>query len=243
MMNLAVVDDSREDREQLCAMLEHYCTTRGIQAELTCFSSGDELLASFVPGHFQCMLLDIYMEGTDGMETAREVYRRDPACRLIFSTVSISHAVSSYEVRAAWYLTKPYSIRRLADAMDAACRDLLHYGKSLFLHVSGQAMQVRLGDIYFIDCTDRQARLHLRERTLEVDEPVSELVARLSADPRFMICNRSTMVNLDQIELAEEHDFRMKNGVCVPLRQRGRAALKKAFLAWTLQELRREVRI
>ncbi len=242
-MHIAVVDDCQEDRDQLCAMLEHYCMTRGLPLELTCYTSGDEALADFAPGRFACMFLDIYMEGSDGMETARQICQLDAECRLIFSTVSISHAVTSYEVRAAWYLVKPYSARRLADAMDSACRELLHHGRALTLHIRGAEVQIRLGDIFFVDCTDRQARLHLRERTLEADESVSELMDCLSSDPRFLVCNRNTVVNLDQIEQAEEHDFRLKNGICVPLRQRGRAALKKAFLTWSLQELRREVRI
>lgn len=242
-MRIAIAEDSREDREHLYAMLEQYCAARNVTAEIVCFDSGDALLEVFEPARFQCVFLDIFMEGTDGMDTAREIYRRDPACRLIFATVSISHAVSSYEVRAAWYLTKPFSAKRLADAMDAACLSLLHNSRTLSVHVSGNPLNIRFGDIFFTDCEHRQARLHLRERVLLVDETVGELLARLTADDRFLVCNRNTLVNMEHIELVEEHDFRLKNGSFVPLRQRGRAALKKEFLAWSLRDLRLEERV
>ncbi len=237
-MNIAIVEDKIEDRLHLQALIEQYCAGKAISAQITCFSSGDSLMEQFQPGMFQCIFLDIYMDGTDGMDTARQIYRMDPDCRLIFSTVSLTHAVTSYEVHAAWYLTKPISTARLADAMDTVCADLQRDNRHILLHVRGTLCQVRFSEIYYIDCMNRQARLHLQDRTLPVDEAVSHLTQTLSSDPRFLVCNRNTVVNMDHIQQVSDGDFRLKNGHFVPLRQRGRAALKKEFLTWSLRELR-----
>ncbi len=237
-MKIAIVEDHPEEQRHLHAMLEQYCATRNVQAEIQCFASGDALLEIFTPGSFQCVFLDIYMDGTDGMETARQIYRQDSACRLIFATVSIEHAVTSYEVRAAWYLTKPFSAARLAEAMDAACLHLMHSSRVVTLHMRGTEFHIRFGDIYFIDCHNRQARVHLRERTLEVSETINELLARIASDERFLVCNRNTAVNMEHIELVTESDFQMQNGIHVPIRQRGSSAIKKHYLAWSLRDLR-----
>ncbi len=242
-MKIAIVDDRQDEREHLRTMLEYYCATHSVTADITCFTSGEELLESFKPEQFQCMFLDIYMDGIDGMETARKVYKLDPACRLIFCTTSISHAVSSYEVRAAWYLTKPFSAQRLADAMDAACKDVIRNSRSLTVHISGAELSIRFSNIHFVDCENRQARIHLRKRVLDIDEQVNDILNLLSSDERFLACNRNTAINMDQVDIMEEHDFRMKNGSCVPIRQRGRAALKKTYMEWSLRELRLEERV
>ena len=239
-MRIAIVEDKREDREELCVLLEQYCSARGVDAEYTCFPSGDALLAAFEPGTYHCVFLDIYMNGRDGMETARELRRQDDACRLIFYTISLAHAVESYEVRASWYLTKPLSERRLADAMDVVCAAQLYAEHAVHVPIKGVDTKVRMSDILYMDYADRKTRLHLADRTLTVDETAGELMSLLDADERFLICNRSVIVNLDQVERAEEHDFLMKNGDAVPLRLRGRAVLKKVFLEWSLRELRRE---
>lgn len=239
-MRIAVVEDSLQDQAELCALLEQYYETKGLNVQTICFSSGDEMKKAFSPGVFQCVFLDIYMSGTNGMDLAREIYRMDPACRLIFCTVSISHAVESYHVHAAWYLTKPVTPDALSDAMDAALLEYFRNHRSLCVHVHGAELKILFEHILFLDCSHRKALLHLREQILEVDEPVGDLLAKLSEDPRFLSCNRNTLVNMDQIEAAEAQDFRLKNGVRVPLRQRGRAGLKKAFLVWSLRELRRE---
>jgi len=240
IVQIAVIEDIQADQEHLVSLVERYCASRNVTAGITCFSSGDAFLKAFRPGRFQCVFVDIYMEGTDGMETARIICREDPACRIIFSTVSISHAVASYEVRAAWYLTKPIGARRLADAMDTVCLDLLHRSRALKIHVHGTPLRLPLGDIFYLDSLDRQARIHLQDRTLEADEPVGALMDTLLQDERFLSCNRNTVVNLDHVTQAKDHDFLLENGVAVPLRQRGRAALRKAYLAWSLRELRRE---
>ena len=174
------------------------------------------------------------------METARELRRQDNTCRLIFYTISLEHAVESYEVRASWYLTKPLSARRLADAMDVVCAAQLYAEHAVHVHIKGVDTKVRMSDILYMDYADRKTRLHLADRTLTVDETAGELMNLLDADERFLICNRSVIVNLDQVERAEEHDFLMKNGDAVPLRLRGRAVLKNVFLEWSLRELRRE---
>ncbi len=237
-MRIAVVEDQQEDCEELCTLLEQYGALRNLTLEISCYSSGEELLREYSPGMYQCIFLDIYMEGRDGMEIAKEVYRFDPSCRLIFATVSLTHAVSSYEVRAVWYLTKPYNANRLADAMEIVCQGLQSEARTLTIHLQGAALTIGYKDIYYIDCADRQARIHLRNKTLEVDEPIGQLKDSLKNDGRFLVCNRNTIVNMDQVELVESSDFRLKNGACVPLRQRGRALLKKSYLLWSLQELR-----
>ncbi len=239
-MRIAIVEDRQEEKEKLCAMLEQYLSLHNASADITWYPSAEAMLTDFAPEKYQCMFLDIYMEGIDGMEAARTICKADPACRLIFCTDSIVHAVTSYEVRAAWYLIKPLSYKLLTDAMDTVCADLLKESRSLTVHVKGHEIKVRLRDIYYVDCSDRKAGVHLEARSLEVDEPVGDILAQLEQDERFLSCNKNTMLNMDHVEQVQEHDLRMKNGACVPLRQRGRAALKKAFLIWSLRELRRE---
>lgn len=242
-MQIAIVEDKHEEKEKLCAMLEQYMALHNASAEITWYPSAEEMLAAFEPGKFRCMFLDIYMEGIDGMEAARMICKQDPACRLIFCTDSIAHAVTSYEVRAAWYLIKPLSYKLLTDAMDTVCMDVLKESRALTIHVKGHDIKVRLRDIFFVDCNDRKAHIHLQARTLEVDEPVGYVLGQLEQDERFLCCNKNTVLNMDHVELVEDHDFRMKNGECVPFRQRGRAALKKEFLSWSLRDLRKEERL
>ena len=239
-MLLAITDDSSQDREELIALLERYFKQRRSTVEYACFSSAEELLDGFVPGKYQIVFQDIYLSGLDGMEAARRIHQLDPACRLIFFTISHTHAVESYTVQAAYYLTKPLDYAHLEAAMDAVCAGLLRDSRFLTVHCSGLPLDLLLRNLLFVDCQAERTRLHLSDRVVIVDDRASNVLSALSEDGRFLACNRNTAVNMDWIEKVLEDDFLLKNGERVPIRQRGRKAVKLAFLQYTLQSLQKE---
>ena len=240
-MNIAIVDDQQADRKELSQLLDGYLKRRQLQARLTEFSSAQSFLQQFAPGAFQVIFLDIYMPGMNGMDAARRIFEEDPACRLIFCSTSHTHAVESYTVQAAYYLTKPLDSLRMEQAMDVACAALLRDSRSLRVRCAGVEAEVLLRDILFADCSLERARLHLRDRVLAVDGRTTDVFARLTQDERFLNCNRNTAVNMDWVERVLEDDFLLRGGQTVPIRHRGRGALKKAYLQYVLHSLKEEV--
>lgn len=239
-MRIAIVDDRAADRAELRAYLDRYCAESGLFAEYSFFPSAEALLDAFAPGSFDLLFLDIYMDKLTGMEAARIVSRADPLCRMIFFTTSHTHAVESYEVRAAFYLTKPLDYERLCLAMDTACVELRRDSRSLTLHCAGLPFPALFRDILFVDCAAERARVHLTERVVTIDERVSEVFPALLQDDRFLNCNRNVAVNMDHILSVQERDFLLRNQESVPIRQRSRGAVKKAFLEYSLRALRKE---
>lgn len=239
-MRIAIVDDQAADRSELTALLERYCAQRKLQAQWDCFSSGEALLEAFAPGRYSLVFLDIYMGALTGMETARRLTAMDELCRVVFVTVSHSHAVESYEVRAAYYLTKPLEYHRFSQAMDAACGELLRQSRCLPVHSAGVALEIPLQELLYVDCSAERTRLHLAERLLLIDERFSAVSAQLAEVGCFLNCNRNVAVNMEWIAQVQDGNFLLRSGEAVPIRQRGRSAVKKEFLSYSLRELRRE---
>ncbi|MEG1774384.1 MAG: LytTR family DNA-binding domain-containing protein [Oscillospiraceae bacterium] len=242
-MKIAIVDDRLEDQAELAALLERYGAQNRLSMDYRIFSSAEELLCDFRPEMFQIVFLDIYMNGMDGMQAARQLSQADPRCRMIFSTTSHTHAVESYEVRAAYYLTKPLDYTRLCTAMTAACAELLRDSRCMALHCAGLPCEILLRDILFVDCAAERTRLHLMQRLVTVDERVSEVFALLSEDTRFLNCNRNVTVNMDHIVKTQENNFLLESGENVPIRQRDCGAVKREFLRYSLRALRKEVMV
>jgi len=236
-MRIAIVDDRAEDRKELCALLDRYCSQRRLAAKYDCFSSAEALLRASV--RYPIVFLDIYMGGMTGMEAARRLREADPDCRLIFFTTSLAHAVESYTVHASYYLTKPVEYERLCQGMDEACRGLARDARQVVVRSGGVAVRVLLSHILYLDCCSEHPLLHLEDRVLKLEDRAAEVLRELTEDERFLCCNRNTAVNLDWVDRALESDFLLKNGQTVPIRQRGRAAVKKSFLQYSLRELQR----
>lgn len=67
-LNLAICDDLPEEREKLLALLEQ----APIATNCTQFGSSEELLEAFLPGKFDLLLMDIYMDGMTGVEAVQK---------------------------------------------------------------------------------------------------------------------------------------------------------------------------
>lgn len=96
---------------------------------------------------------------------------------------------------------------------------------------------MNLSDILFADVAEGRTRLHLREMIVKLDDRASDIFPILSGDERFISCNRNITVNMDHIERVADDFFIMNNGEYAPIKQRGRAGIKKAFLSYTLRSL------
>ena len=66
-MQIAIVDDSAEDRAELSACLENYMKRHQLDYTLTEFEDGENFLKAAAQVNFQLVFMDIYMENMDGM--------------------------------------------------------------------------------------------------------------------------------------------------------------------------------
>lgn len=238
-MRIAIVDDSRQDRNELTKLLSQQLEFHCIHGEILEYDSGLNFLKEFTPGRFQVLFLDIYLISENGMDVARTVRNADPDCRLVFFTSSYDHAVASYEVRASYYLTKPLDPSRLQDALTVCLSGISKDSRYLDVSVKGGLLRLAMKEIFYVDCERRIVRIHTKDKLLEVSDSLSHILGALSTDERFLNCNRGLLVNMDHIHQTKEGEFVLYNGERIPLRVRGRGELKKAYLAYSLKGLRR----
>lgn len=245
--HIAVVDDTAADRNVLKDMLGRYFESRGYHNEkelcicIEEFCSGEEFLEIFQPGRYDIIFFDIYMKELTGMDTAKEVYRRDRQCRLIFFTTSLDYAVEGYSVHAAWYLVKPLRYEKLSLALDSFIKTSSRDSAFMLLTFKGGFKKpVLFRDIIYVDCVKRTGRIHTEKGTTEVVDKFTELVGKIEQDERFLCCNRGIYVNMDWIRELKTQDLLLKNGERLPMRIRGRGEIKQRYLDYTLQDLREE---
>ena len=95
-MNLAIVEDELEALNTLKAMIEKNKNENNLPFDLAIdsFSSGEEFLENFKDYHV--IFLDIQMGGISGMDTAREIRKRDGNVLIVFVTNMSQYAIESY---------------------------------------------------------------------------------------------------------------------------------------------------
>lgn len=78
-----------------------------------CFPAQNSFFKKYSPGVYDLVIMDIYMDTMTGMDAARKLREADDPAALIFITSSDSYAVESYDVRASYYLLKPFDPEKL----------------------------------------------------------------------------------------------------------------------------------
>lgn len=123
-MKIAVVDDIHRDRLCLTNYLESYFHNKNINFEILPYNNGEDFLNDFEAGKFQLVFLDIFMDGINGMDVARNIYQKDRDVSIIFQSNSEEYGAASYSVHALYYLVKPYTEENFRCAMELFDRRL-----------------------------------------------------------------------------------------------------------------------
>lgn len=113
---VCIIDDDEAIRESLRLLLY----AEGLRSCV--YESADAFLAEEKPPVFDCMLLDIRMPGTDGIELFRILNRKHLPYPVIFITGhgDIPLAVSAIKLGAYDFLTKPFREGELLEKVRAA---------------------------------------------------------------------------------------------------------------------------
>ena len=115
-LRIAVCDDEQHFRDSLVKAFSEY-TNEGIKSiEIHEFSSGEDLLSS--ENDYDIISLDYKMSGINGLETARELRRKDVTSKIIFATNYMQFVYEAFEVRAFRFLRKPIKTEQLYKAID-----------------------------------------------------------------------------------------------------------------------------
>lgn len=236
-LRLAVCDDQPEDREALISLLKQ----SPVQTACVPFAGGEALLAAFRPGAFDLLLIDIYMEGITGVETARMIRQRDGEVPMAFITSSTEYALEGYRLSALKYLEKPVRQRDLDDLLrmaqlrrDAAPR--------LTVSPGGARREIALSDLLCLEQRAHHVVLFLKDGvTLRVYAKLSDLLPQLEAHA-FFRTHKSYCVNLRFVRSlnAEYGCFVMADGQNVPISRPHRSAAKKAYEDFLFAQARRD---
>ena len=229
-MRIAIVDDMKLDQMYIQKMVSDYLQEQQLPAEFYLFSSGEEFFEAYVPGEFSILLLDLYMEGMNGMEIARQVRERGDHCQLIFVTSSETYAVQGYEVEATCYLLKPVDRDALERALARCVNRMGALQHSISIVANRVPVNLPLSSIQWISNDQNSILFHVDSGQVKSYMTLERVRELLGGDPRFLHCYKGCLVNMDRIISAESDYFVVENGDHVPIRKRGANQIRQFYL-------------
>nr|WP_296960079.1 LytTR family DNA-binding domain-containing protein [uncultured Mediterraneibacter sp.] len=197
-MTIAIVDDIAEERSLLHARLEEQLHRHKIDFQIFEYEDGESFLAASRNQNFTVLFLDIYMNGANGIEIAREFRHSDKDCLLIFTTTSKDFALEGFQVRAMHYLVKPYTKEDLSALTDEILARIPAPDKSLTVKINGNELQIPFKSIVHADHFSHMIHIHTAiGKELVTRQSFRAFTEQLNKDSRFFICNRGTVINME----------------------------------------------
>lgn len=198
-MHIAVVEDIKAHAEKLTGFLERYQKEADLRMDVLCYSGGTEFLKAFRK-QFDLILLDVVMDGMDGIETARQIRRLDDAVAIIFVTNLAQYAVRGYEVDALDFILKPVSYFAFSERLGRALKRIRSRGKQyVMIGDRNGSQRLDLDEIYYVDRTGHSLTYHTASGDYSVIGTLKDAEKLLGAH-HFMRCNNGYLVSLKHVD-------------------------------------------
>lgn len=226
----AICDDEPEFQKRLQEKTVAYLEIHKIKYSIDVFLNGTELLNS--PLTYDIVLLDVQMDGMDGMETAMKLKKRNDNTLIIFISSFVQYAPQGYE-SAIRYILKSQLDLYFSECMTAALRQIVFRSDTMPVPTGKRVIQVPLDSVDYLESKNRIIKLHL-ERNVE-DEFPKEFYGKLMdyelllKQKGFLHCHKSFMVNLQKVKRMRETVFVLKNGQTVPISRRYALNVQKQY--------------
>ena len=230
-LHIAICDDEPIDRQQAADLTREIMTAEGLACDLSSYENATALLTAIQGGaQFHILLLDVMMEGLDGMELAAALRKMGNNTAIIFISSNRELALRGYEVSAARYLAKPLREEQLREALLYCYKTFCEKKEILLPTIRGQR-RIPLSDILYVEVMERVTKLALTDRLEEVSMKFFDLSALLP-ERQFQPCHRSYLVNLEHIAYIRSRDFELTTGEVLPVSRYRMEDLQKQFVAY-----------
>jgi len=224
MMKIAVCDDDENILGETLELLKQY---EKLPLSVDAYSSGEALLAS--GKRYDILLLDIDMEGLNGIETARRIREADKEVKLIYVTNYSDYTIFAFGVHAFAYLLKPLRAEELFAQLDEAFAYGLAGPEPELEFVAKEGIvRVVPSRILCFEYLGRQVLLYTTEQVWHLKRQITEL-AREMEGYGFAMPHKSFVVNLYAVQRINGYEITLTDGRIIPLSQKKSAGFRRAL--------------
>ncbi len=228
ILNIAICDDEEAIREQIKELIEK--EKPGVCPGL--YETGDGLLAA--GGQFDLVFLDIQMDGTDGIETAKILRERNEDTILIFITGIREYVFEAFDVAAFHYLLKPIEEDKFHEVFGRAEKELEKRKKqrreTVFIKTRNRGFTLEKDSILYIESRGKKVEIHTTGKTIEAYASMNEMEGQLGVG--FYRCHRGYLVNMAYVTEYDSESVILSNGEYIYLAKEKYGEFVKAYMRY-----------
>lgn len=235
MYKIAICDDINDHLKTAEKMVTDFMNDIREKYKIQLFDHAELLLSEIEKDNYQpdIAVLDIEMNGEDGISLAKKINRSVPQCRIIFLTSYINYAPDVYETDHVWFVVKKQAGTHFVPAMKKAISSIdkgettvpaivikdrnihnaVHIDRILYISKIGRKSYIKCSDGEYFD-TRRPDLLipdHLRNQ--------------------FIHCHQGYWINKKKIKELNHEEFILIDDMKIPISRTFREQARKEFFS------------
>ena len=230
-MRIAICDDRAEQTQYIKFIVAKWAEENHVNIQSDMFESAEKLKLELSENEkFDILLLDIEMNGQNGMEFARELRSFGDKVTIIFITAAADYISDGYDVSALHYLMKPIKEDKFFEVLDKAYKNITESKRFLIINSNGKDYRILFDDIIYIESVRNYVIIKTMDAEYETRQNISKIEEEL--DNSFFRCQRSYIVMLKHIKYISKTEVLLNNGESIPLSRNIYKDLYKAFIGY-----------
>ena len=226
-LKAAICDDNRSAADYVVSLCQEWAEERRMVLNTKIFPSAESFLFQYAEEKdFDVLLLDIEMEGMDGIRLAQCIRQENKTVPIVFITGYSDYISEGYEVEALHYLLKPVNPKKLHQVLDRVLEKLEQNLKFLNLEISGEMHRIPMPDIRWLDVDRNYVTVHARNE-YTVKRTLGDFEKELGGG--FCRVGRSLIVNLKEVRRVTKTSVILSDGTELPLPRGGYETVNRAI--------------
>lgn len=201
-MRIAIIDDEKPSRSELCFLIEEICKD-ALVCEISC---GEEALNLFSKESFDLICIDINLGDISGITLATTVKKMLPNAEIVFATAYNNYADKAFEVDALYYLLKPFSSKKVEQMLEKYYmkQDKLKPVKQISniskipITVDKKFIMIDVNKIVYIEAQNRNCVIHTKTEKYQDSNTLNYFEERL-LDKGFLRIHKSYLIRLEDV--------------------------------------------
>ncbi len=192
---IAIVENEKDEMETLRSCFDRWGRENGHEFAIRWFESGEQFLIEYQPV-YDMVLMDIGLNGMNGMDTALSLRQTDPSVLLLFVTNLVSFAVRGYEANAFDFVVKPVSYAGFSLKINRAIHQLtFRQSKEILITSGDDIIRTSTSRILYVEVQNHHILYHTADGDYPAYGNLKQVEEKLDSG-LFVRCNSCYLVNL-----------------------------------------------
>lgn len=232
MYRISICDDNDGELEKICSIINDYTLANNINAEVTAFSSGRQLLEYEDGGQSSDIyILDIIMPDMNGIQLGKAIRQKNAGAFIIFLTTSKDYALESYSVKAFSYLIKPAERENVTAELEDCFSRINKPPERFVLKCTTGTISVSAKDIVYIEYYNHRMIYRLaggkNAESVYFRGTFDSVITDYIKNGSFIKSSASYLVNMRHIKTVNAVGFIMSDGTVLTVTRKYAEARKK----------------